>query len=642
MSSYNKWILSLLLVFTAMLAAAGVCTGGAEAVSDSEIAVISSPGGITLDLTHPEAAPEGVSFDGNTVTIGTAGIYRLTGSLQGQVIVNTDGPVELILAGVSLQGEECLSIRSNDPVTITLEENTHNILLDGASAPDEHASAVILSEGPMTIGGDGSLSLTARANNAIRAKDDLTVTGGRLYILSENDGLKARGTLSIAGGSITIHSSGDGLEAEAGRVTEGRILLMDGTLTVHSEARALDAENSILISGGEISLASLDDGIRAASVSQTGGTVTLTAEGYTPADDTEESASGDGIDADTFSLSGGWLSITSAGDGIQALTDLSITGGEVYILSGGGGGEASSQGGGFGPPFGWSQSKSSSGPSAKGLKCDGNITVAGGTLGLSTADDGIHCGILCTIEDGTIAIYASDDAIHADDMLLINGGNIDVYDCFEGLEAFAIEIHGGDIDIYSVNDAVNCNGPEGWGGSSSAVSDSVSGYDTSYYWQSGGEVDLIITGDFSNMGDGMDSNGSLYITGGHAAVSAIGTFMENGIDSGFGYFIISGGEVISGGASAMQPTPSSTTDQCVAVIKTGGTYGGTPVTLYDSAGNELWSWTLVNYYSCLILSHPSMTQGNIYTVTYGETSQTLDFTTANSITVGSSGRGGRW
>ncbi len=602
-----------------LLGGSAAYAAGSEPVSAPEIAVpLSNAAGIlNIDLHYPETFPAGVSVDGNTITVTAQGRYRLTGSFPGGITVDADGPTELILDGVNLEGEACLQSLGNDAFTITLAENAQNILLDGLTAPQNMAKAVISAKGPLTIGGSGSLTISSGGSDALECKDGLTIAGGRLYLKAADEGIDARGPVTITGGNTRIASGGDGIAAEAGRITPGDIAIHGGALTVTAQARALDAEEgNITLTGGEVTLDSMDDGLRAL----------------------------------LFHQSGGDLSITSQGDGIQTITALTITEGNISITSGEGGGNAINHSGGdmFGPPGrGRNQVvEEEDEPSTKGLKSDGDITITGGVIGLSTGDDSLHCARLCTIDGGELYIYSSDDAIHADDMILINGGDITVYDCFEGLEAFAVEVHGGNILLYAVNDCVNANGPEGWGGSGEAITDSVSGYDTTYYWQSDGWADYVVYSYGNNMGDGLDSNGSMYITGGHLTVSTPGTFMENGIDSGFGYFIISGGEVMAGGASAMQPTPSSNTDQCVAVISGISINAGTTIYVYDSEGGEIWNYTIPNYTSCLIVSHPDMVQGNTYTVTYGEQSTTLDFTTSNAISAGSfgggpGGRGGR-
>ena len=644
------------LVTLVLLGATAAFASGTEPVSAPEIAV-SLPAGesaVFIDLNAPDTAPEGVLFAENSITVTSAGTYRLSGDFEGRLIADADGPVRLILAGVHLRGEACISGATKDPLTLVLEPGTLNILLDGLTAPDENAQAVISSKGALIIEGDGSLTVTSGGCDAIEGKDGLTVLGGSIFLKAADEGLDVRGPVTVGGGEVHIVSQGDGIASEAGRITPGDILLSGGTLSVTSQSRGLDAkEGNVSLTGGELIIDSVDDGIRALDIAHTGGTVSITAHGYTPEDCTaEEAIPGDGMDGDTITL-GADLTVVSAGDGVQALTSLTVSGGTIAITTGDGGGDAINHSGGdmFGPPGrgGWSQSTADDGPSAKGLKSDGDITVTGGTIGLSTADDSLHCARLCTIDGGELYIYSSDDAIHADDMILINGGDITVYDCFEGLEGFAIEVHGGNILLYAVNDCVNANGPEGWGGSSKAITDSVSGYDTTYYWQSDGWADYIVYSYGNNMGDGLDSNGSMYITGGHLTVSTPGTFMENGIDSGFGYFIISGGEVMAGGAAAMQPTPSSNTEQCAAVISGISIAADTTVYIHDSEGNEIWSYTLPNYTSCLIVSHPAMTQGNIYTVTYGEQSTTLDFTSSNIVSAGGwgggrgpgGGRGGR-
>lgn len=641
-------------VFCPMLAAAVLLGSTAyaaepEAVSPVEIAVTlpAAESVKNINLSAPETAPTGAVFSEDGVTISQAGVYRLTGALEGRVLVEADGPVELILAGVSLRGQGCLKTSTKDPLTLTLETGTLNVLTDDLTVPDDNAPAAIAVKGSLTIGGEGSLTVVAGGGDGLDCKDGVTLAGGSLYIKAADEGIQSRGPVSITGGTTRIVSTGDGIAAEAGRITAGDIALSGGELAVTSQSRGLDSEEgNILLAGGTLTIDSVDDGLRALDVTQTGGILSITARGYTPDNSTtEETIAGDGVDSDTVSISGGELTIISAGDGIQALTDLTVAGGTVSITSGGGGGNASSHAGDMfmmGPMGrgGSTTSSTASTVSAKGLKSDGDITVSGGIIDLNTSDDSVHGARLCTIEGGTISICSSDDALHCDDMLLITGGDITITDCFEGLEAFAIEVHGGTLSISAVNDGVNANGPEGWGwGGNSSVTDSVSGYSTTYFWQSDGWMDILVTGNTSNMGDGMDSNGALYITGGHLTVSTPGTYMENGIDGG-SVFYISGGEVMAGGASSMQPTPYSATDQCVAVIYTSGTTGGTLVTLSDSEGNELWSYTIANYFNCLIVSHPSMTLGNTYTVTYGTQSTTLDFTTSTSISAGSGGWGG--
>ena len=603
-------LLCVLLIVYSLLAGRAAQTSGPAASSETEIQAdipASSDADLTsaartgvrpLDLTAPHTAPDGVTYADGAYAVTSAGTYRLTGSLEGSLTVAADGPVELILAGVSITGPDCVRILSADPVTITAEGGTLNVLSDiviteasgeysaepaadaAVEEEEDTSGAVVYSKAPLTIRGEGTLTIRAGVNNGIRCKDTLTIGGGVVDVSAVNHGLKAKGALSVTGGMLTVDAGADGLVAEETRLDCG----------------------TVSIAGGRVSITAADDGIRAG----------------------------------TALISDGVITIESECDAIQAASDLTVSGGTLSIVAGGGGGNASSKSGdSFGP---WAQAAAAVDVTGKGLKSDGTIHISGGSIDLNTADDSIHCGTVFTMDGGHVTICSSDDAVHADDMLVVNDGVISITDCFEGLEAYAVEIHGGNVDIRAVNDGVNANGPEGMFGGMGRNTDfvSVSGAERTYFAQSGGTLNLVVTGGMSNMGDGIDSNGYVIISGGELIVSTFGSFMENGIDTGTGGPIVTGGMVIAGGSSAMSESFSSYSTQCCAVIATSSTPANTEVTLADEDGHILWIATLEDSFTTLQISHPDMTVGHIYTVSYNGQTTTLDFTETNRI---SSSRG---
>lgn len=570
----KKMLIFPLLAASLLLAGCAAQSENASAAPETETpaAAALSPSGeggaLALDLSDTAALPYGASYDSGVITITTGGVYRLTGSFAGQLQIDTKDAVELILAGASLTGQECVNILSDAPVTITAEARTENLLSDGAKAVDSDAHATVFSKAPLTIGGEGSITVTAAANNGIQSKDSLTVTGGSLAVNAANHGLKSRGALTVTGGNITVNAGKDGLTAEAGRLSGGNVSVTGGTLTINAVC-----------------------------------------------------------------------------DGIQAENDLTVSGGTLDITTGGGGGGAINRSGEEFGPMMWTNQEAEPDVSAKGLKSDGSIYISGAAINLNTADDAIHCATLCTVDSGDITILSSDDAIHCDDWLVINGGNIDITDCFEGLEAFAVDVNGGDIIIRSVNDGINANGPEmfGFGMNQQATAEitSLSGQGTTYFRQTGGSIDLVVTGNYNNAGDGVDSNGSVYISGGTLTVSTLGNTREGGVDYGGGEFVITGGALMAGGSSMMQESISTASTQCSAVLAVNSQAAGTVVTITGENGNEIWSVPMANVFTCLVLSHPDMTPGHIYTVTYGTASSTLDFTGTTVINMsGGFGFGG--
>ena len=659
--SKTAYRLALLLLTAALALSMTACSHASAAVESAlqeedaavspsgEASAAPEDGVVSVDLNvRTDASDSAVWTDSAELTLSAAGDYRLSGSLEGSVVVNADGPVTLILDGVYLIGQDCLNVRSGDPVTILGAEGTENILSDvpfdpsvgepgsgeasetssgetsgeaadaGAGSSDadtdtaeeaDASGAVVTSKAPLTFT-SGSVTVNADINNGVRAKDGLTVQGGSLTVTAAHHGVKADGVISVLAGTLDVTAGGDALCAEAGRIAAGAVEISGGSTVLTAAGRGVDAENLALFAGGELTVVSDDDGVR----------------------------------ADTISVTGGVLDLTAGCDGLQAGAQLTVENGELTVTTGAGGGKAINHAGeSFGSPWGQSSDSSSDDSvSQKGLKSDGSITVTGGTISLYTDDDAVHCAQVFTMDGGSVSIVSNNDGIHADDMLVVSGGRVELLDCFEGLEAFAVEIRGGDVFIRSVNDGVNASGSTSFSRGSSASgeagSTSASGATRTYFLMSGGTLDLAVTGNNDNMGDGVDSNGAVYITGGTAVISTIGSFMENGLDTGSGGPVVTGGAVMAGGASSMAEGFSSSSTQCCAIVSTRSMPAGTEVTLSDEDGNIIWSVTMANTFSCLQVSHPDMQPGRVYTLTYGTQTTTLDFT--NTTNISKSGGGG--
>lgn len=520
-----------------------VCWGvSASAMPEAEIPAedLSRPAAGVIRLAGDETEIAGAAaYDDGVVIISSPGTYDVSGALTGRIDVEAEGPVELVLAGADItapDGGSAITAGKDADLTVTLAAGTENRLSDGASAADDDAKAVLYAEGPLTVGGEGALTVTAGAKNGVQGKEGVTFAGGDIAVMAVNHTVKSRGPIAVTGGTLTLNAGNDGLAAEAGRLTAG---------------------------------------------------------------------------------------------------DITVTGGTVTVVTGGGGGHAIDQAGeSFGP--GASQEvETESTVGAKGLKAEGDILISGGTLNVDSADDAIHAGGDVRITGGALTVRSSDDGVHADGGLTVDGGDIDITDCFEGLEAYTIDVNGGDIFIRAVNDGINANGPE----MMFMASGEAAGTAETYFRQTGGTIDLAVTGNRNNLGDGVDSNGAVYIQGGSLLVSTFGGTMENGIDTG-GTLRIDGGTVVAGGSSTMMEGVTAGETCCAAVVSTGSQAAGTEIVITDAAGNTLHSAVLVNNFDCLILTHPALAQGSVYTLTCGTDAFTLDFTGGNVVTVGAGGASG--
>ncbi|MDE6259570.1 MAG: carbohydrate-binding domain-containing protein [Oscillospiraceae bacterium] len=268
-----------------------------------------------------------------------------------------------------------------------------------------------------------------------------------------------------------------------------------------------------------------------------------------------------------------------------------------------------------------------------GVVCNDDLVIAGGDITISAAQDGIHANDSVRIRGAALSISAGDDGITMsnDDetaFLYVESGSIAIPACYEGLEAIDITIAGGTVDIVASDDGINANG---------------SG-DGSVIRITGG--DITITNPSGRDGDGLDSNGSIYIEGGRVFVSVSDSGGNCALDYGHengGECIVSGGTVIACGGSMMAEGFDAASPQGFLMYSTSAAVG-TAVSLADSAGRELLSGEIPCGFSSAVLSAPGLRVGDVCTLTIGgEREQiTIDNTPSSGfVTAGMFGGGTR-
>ena len=244
-----------------------------------------------------------------------------------------------------------------------------------------------------------------------------------------------------------------------------------------------------------------------------------------------------------------------------------------------------------------------------GIVCKDELVITGGGYAIDSEGDAIQANDVIAISDGEFTITSGDDAVHCDSALVIDGGNIVITDCTEGLEGNTVTINGGDITLTSSDDGINASGESG---------DSMTGDSTCLIEINGGTVDII------SYGDGIDSNGDITITGGYITVSGPENSGNGSIDYA-GSGTITGGTIIAAGMSGMEMNMSQASQGSV-LVSTGNQSAETEITVTDSSGNAILSFTPSTSYSCVLISSPDLLIGETYTITVDGTSQevTLD------------------
>lgn len=290
----------------------------------------------------------------------------------------------------------------------------------------------------------------------------------------------------------------------------------------------------------------------------------------------------------------------------------------------------------------------------------GSIYIAGGTFTIKSEDDSIHADGSCIIAGGTYTIAAGDDGIHANYDTIITDGSITITDSYEGIEGRRITVSGGTINLTASDDGINA----ATGGSSDEQrmpggqqpqemrmpgGQKPSGMDMDNKGQapasrsaSDDDVYVKITGGTITVnagGDGIDSNDNLYITGGTVYVAGP---TSNG-DGALDYeeeASITGGTLIAAGSSGMAQGMGSNSTQCSMLVNLSETIAaGSVISLKDSSGNVLISWTSPKQFSSVVISTAELAQGSTYALVTGDT-QTEVTLSSVATTSGNAGFGG--
>jgi hypothetical protein len=244
--------------------------------------------------TYSQQSAVMITLENDRAEISGSGASFTDGTLT------VSGPGTYVLSG-TLNG----SLHVNSP-----SEGTVHIILNSADITSSAGAAIHIEEADKTI-------ITAYASS------ENTVTDAETY--EEEDGASA-----------AIYSEDD------------LIINGSGTLTVNGNYKnGVHSKDGLYILNTNLNVTAVNDAVKGKDVLYLSGSqVTVTAEGdgLCASNDSDPESGNILIDS-------GRVTVVSADDGIQAVSYLAITGGEINVTAGGGAGEAVSAAGGF-DPFG--------------------------------------------------------------------------------------------------------------------------------------------------------------------------------------------------------------------------------------------------------------------------------------------------
>ena len=554
-------------------------------VSEKESAVEKAA---TVDLS---ALSKDVNADGATVlsndvtTITTAGSYILTGAYAGiTVSVGNGETAHLFLNNATISGGAGIAISNTNKkstLIITACENTEN---EVASKGDD-VNAIHV-KGTLKINGTGTIKVSAK-KNGIKVSKGLSIADSTINLIAGNHALSAR-FIEAENAKINVLSAGkDALNAECDDETqeftldEGYVSLKSSKVFASVSGDGIQADTFVYITGGSVDI-------------ETAATfVSYGAESMA-----------------TYNLSEDDFRYIKSGDTYKKIDDVATKGARYAMIQ-----------------------------SAKGIKCgeikyeiDGTeyavtkntnyfIVIDGARVKINSSDDAIHTNSgNVLIKGGTLDLTTLDDGIHADELVKIDGGEITVNGSYEGIEGAYVEIGGGTIYITASDDGIN------------AASDDESVNE--HIIISGGTITVDASG------DGLDSNGTIYVTGGTLIVYGPTTGADTGLDADGG-ILIDGGNVFVASSKEMLEIPASNSKSNVLVYGVNTVPAGSEIILTNADGGEMVRITLKKQAQAIILSTPELATNGTYSL-YADENLLASFSVTETITaIGVRSNGGR-
>ena len=526
----------------------------------------------------------------------------------------------------------------------------------------------------------GSVSQTAGTEAAAAASSAETKAETSAEIKAETSAAAA--SAEAAGTGITADAvsvkltgtgaeiSGAGAEFEDGtlKITKGGTYVLSGRLdgqilleTDKKEEVTLYLNGVEIASEGAYAIASVKG--KAVTVILADGTEnTLTAKGIADEDNArteEEEADAAIYIKNDLTVDGtGSLTITSAGKGIHAKDNLVLADGVIDITSAddafNGKDSITADGGAFTVTVTDTEE-------GKAMTSRGAVTLNGGTMTVAASNEGIE-GLTVTVNGGFWDVTAADDGVNAREKAETTE-TAETTESTETVESTETKETAETAESTETAEIPQGNPPEGapenmpqdggfdgmpphggfggQGGFGGMTEEEMAAERLKMQYNE--KCQIVVNGGtliVNSSGDGLDSNGDIHINGGEVYVSSAEDNGNTALDwNGAGY--VDGGILIAAGMPGMAEAVSDESGQNIlTVCYENRIEAGTEISVKDPEGKVIMGWTVPKAFQSLQLSASGLETDKTYTVTAGETENSVTITGINTYE-GERGFGGR-
>jgi hypothetical protein len=542
-------------LLVAVLVTSG-CVWGVEDVAAAPPAEVPASPVAAMIAANASLRDDAADHGWNAADVVPVTLSGTTAISPGPTVSVDGGTVTIGAAGTyELSG----SLTDGRIVVDTPDPQIVRLVLHGADVTSSTGPAVLVTKAGrvlVSLGGTTANHLTSLAGSAaVDTSADLAVDGS---------------------GSLAVDSrSGDGVRGTRG------VAITSGTVTVTGAGDGVVARDYVAVTAGSV-------------------TVTCPGRGLASGND-EDPALGYVL------LSGGTASVISGGDGVSAATDVIVAGSALTVRSGTPAEPDTGRGARARPATGGGTG--AGGPGAeepetvKGLRGDVNVAVGSGSLAVDTSGDALHSAGTVTVGGGTVEASADGDGLTGATAVVITDGVTTVHRCEEGIEAPQITISGGTTSVTSTDDGVN-----GSDGSGSDLPTPA--------------VHVVISGGVlvvDSAADGLDSNGSLEISGGTVVVSGAQTGDDGALDANGSLRLLGGTLIASGiyGIAGMRPAKGG--QAWLSYTFPSVQQAGTILHLTTGSGAQIAAFAPPKKFRGIVVSTDRVTAGQSYDLLRGGT-----------------------
>lgn len=486
---------------------------------------------------------------------------------------------------------------SDNTITIT-DEGTYLLtgsLSDGQVIVDADDKKVQLVLDSVDINCDTSAALYVKAADKVfvtlASDSENTLSNTNDFVAIDDNNIDA---VIFSKDDLTLNGSGT-LTVTAkyghGIVSKDDLVITSGTYQITAAKHALSGQDSVRIADGILTLNAGTDGIHS--------------------ENTDDDAKG------FIYIANGDISITADSDGFDVEETLQVDGGNIEVYAG-----------------------------DDGLHSDDDLIITAGTINVTKSYEGLE-GVTVTIEDGDISVVSSDDGINAsgdgssgdssqsgtppekpDDSDSTedrpeppNGFDKNDNSSADSNSDSNSDSKSADLPDGNAGPGDENGGPGGSNGGPGGDNGGPGGgmeeaTDYNLIQISGGKIYINASG------DGIDSNGNLTVTGGEIYVDGPTSGGDGALDCS-GTTLISGGTVIAVGSSGMAENFDSSSAQGSMITTVSDSIITGDITLKDSDGNTIVSYSPSKEYSSVVISCADLKEGETYTLVAGDTSTSV-------------------